>query len=173
MLGQLGLDAVGVGVGLVDLVERHDDRHLGRLGVVDRLDRLGHHAVVRRDHQDSDVGHLGAPRAHRGERLVARRVEEDDALAVLDDLAGADVLGDTAPLAGSHVGGAHGVEQAGLAVVDVAHDGHDRRPRLQQARIVLLEQDFLGRLGRGRLAVALDLLGRAPRLGNLEAELAR
>ena len=130
VLGQLGLDAIGVGVRLVDLVERHDDRHLGRLGVVDRLEGLGHDAVVRRNHQDRDVGHLGAARAHGRERLVAGRVEEDDRVAVLGDLARADVLGDAAALARRDVRGAHRVEQAGLAVVDVAHHGHDRRPRL-------------------------------------------
>ena len=59
---KLGLDPLRVGVGLVDLVERDDDRHLGRLGVVDRLDRLGHDAVVGGDDQYGDVGHL-APRA--------------------------------------------------------------------------------------------------------------
>ena len=146
-LGQLGLDAVGVGVGLVDLVEGDDDRHLGRLGVVDRLERLGHDAVVGGDDDDRDVGHLGAAGSHRRERLMARRVEEDDALAVVGDLAGADVLGDAAPLAGRDLGRPDRVEQAGLAVVDVAHDGHDRRARLEERRIVLLEQDFLGRLG--------------------------
>ena len=72
VLGQLGLDAVGVGVGLVDLVDRDDDRHLRGAGVVDRLDRLGHHAVVGGDHDDRDVGDLGAAGAHRRERLVAR-----------------------------------------------------------------------------------------------------
>ena len=82
-LGQLGLDPVGVGIGLVDLVEGDDDRHLRRLGVADRLERLGHDAVVRRDDDDRDVGHLGAAGTHRRERLVARRVEEDDALAVV------------------------------------------------------------------------------------------
>ena len=57
---------------------------LGRLGVVDRLDRLGHHAVVGRHDQHDDVGGLGAAGAHGGERLVARRVDEGDRLAVLD-----------------------------------------------------------------------------------------
>ena len=50
----------------------------GRPGVVDRLDRLRHHAVVGRHHDHRDVGDLGAAGAHRGERLVARRVEEGD-----------------------------------------------------------------------------------------------
>ena len=76
---------------------------------------------------------------------MARRVEEDDALAVVGDLAGPDVLGDPAALAGGDLGRPDRVEQAGLAVVDVAHHGHDRRARLKERRSVFLEQDFLGR----------------------------
>ena len=38
VLGELLLDALDVGVGLVDLVDDDDDRHLRRLGVVDGLD---------------------------------------------------------------------------------------------------------------------------------------
>ena len=133
-LGQLGLDAVGVGVRLVDLVQRDDDRDLGRLRVADRLERLGHDAVVRRHDDHGDVGDLGAAGTHGGERLVTRRVEEDDALAVVGDLARADVLGDAAALAGRHFGRPDRVEQARLAVVDVAHDGHDRGARLEQRR---------------------------------------
>ena len=41
------------------------------------------------------------------------------------------MLGDAARLAGRHIGRAQRVEQRGLAVVDVAHDGHHRRPRHQ------------------------------------------
>ena len=131
-LGQLGLDPVGVRVRLVDLVEGDDDRHLGRLRVADRLERLGHDAVIGRDDDDRDVGDAGAAGAHRRERLVARRVEEDDALAVLVDLARADVLGDAAALAGGDLGRPDRVEQARLAVVDVAHDRHDRGARLEE-----------------------------------------
>ena len=65
---------------------------------------------------------------------MTRGVEEDDALAVVDDLARADVLGDATALAGRDLGRPDGVEQARLAVVDVAHDGHDRGPRLEQSR---------------------------------------
>ena len=63
---------------LVDLVDRHHQRHVGGLGVRDRLDGLRHGAVVGRHHQHHDVRDLGAARAHRGERLVAGRVEEGD-----------------------------------------------------------------------------------------------
>ena len=53
---------VAVGVGAVHLVDGHDDRHVGRRGVVDGLDRLGHDAVVGGDDQHDDVGRL----RHRG-----------------------------------------------------------------------------------------------------------
>ena len=76
MLGELLLDAIEVGLGPVDLVDRDDDRHLGRARMIERLDRLRHHAFIGRDHQDDDVGDLGAARTHRGERLVAGRIDE-------------------------------------------------------------------------------------------------
>src|SRR5215218_2445447 len=133
VLGELLADLGRVGVLLVDLVDRHHDRDPGRLGVVDRLHGLGHDPVVGRDHQHGDVGDGRAPGPHGGERLVAGGVDEGHQAAVgaRPDLVGADVLGDAAGLAGDHVGVADGVEQLGLAVVDVAHDGHDRRAGTQ------------------------------------------
>ena len=71
----------------------------------------------------------GAAGPHGGEGGVARRVDERDAVVLPDDLVGADVLGDAAGLAGHDVGRADAVEQQRLAVVDVAHDGDDRRAR--------------------------------------------
>ena len=47
------------------------------------------------------------------------------------DLVGADVLGDAAGLARGDLGLADRVQQRGLAVVDVTHDGHDRRAPLE------------------------------------------
>ena len=94
-----------------------------------RFDRLRHDAVVGGDHQHDDVGELGAAGAHRGERRVARRVEEGDDALVGFDVVRADVLGDAAGFAGGDLGAADVVEQRGLAVVDVAHDGDHRRTR--------------------------------------------
>ena len=73
------------------------------------------------------------------------------------DVIGADVLGDSAGLAGHDVGLADVVEQRGLAVVDVAHDGDHRRPRHQ----------LLGRVVGG---VALDLRRVLVLPDRLEAE---
>ena len=64
LLGELREDALRIGVVLVDLVDGDHDGHLGGAGVVDRLDRLGHHAVVGRHDQHDDVGRLGPAGAH-------------------------------------------------------------------------------------------------------------
>ena len=134
----------------VDLVDRDHDRHVGRLGVVQRLDRLRHHTVVGRDHEDRDVGRLGTTGTHGGERLVTRGVDEGDpALFAVDlggDLVRTDVLGDAAGLARDHVRLADRVEQPGLTVVDVTHDGHDRRTgdEVLLAALVLAELDVEG-----------------------------
>ena len=77
-LGELTAHLGRVGALDVDLVDRDHDRHVGRLGVVQRLDRLRHHTVVRRDHQDRDVGGLRTTGTHGGERLVTRGVDEGD-----------------------------------------------------------------------------------------------
>ena len=138
VLGELGQDAAGVGVVLVDLVDGDHDRHVGGLGVVDRLDRLRHDAVVGGDDQHDDVGDLGATSAHLGERGVAGSVDEGDLAAVAIDHVGADVLGDATGLAGHDVGVADAVEQRGLAVVDVTHDGDDRGARRLQRLVVVV-----------------------------------
>src|SRR5439155_693161 len=80
----------------------------------------------------------GASGPHGGERLVTRCVDEGDLPAVLDRLVGTDVLGDAAGLAGHHVGFPDAVEQLRLAVVDVTHDRHDRRARLEERLVVFV-----------------------------------
>ncbi|CAL2071472.1 hypothetical protein GPN2_22113 [Streptomyces murinus] len=148
VLGQLTAHLGRVGALDVDLVDRDHDRHLGRLGVVQRLDRLRHDAVVGRDDQDRDVRRPGTTGTHGGERLVTRGVDEGDravlAVDVGRDLVGTDVLGDAAGLARDDVRLADGVEESGLTVVDVTHDGHDRRTD---------DQVFLGALVLAELQV--------------------
>ena len=142
-VGQLLLDAIRVGVWLVDLVDGHDHRHAGRSHVVDRLSGLRHHPVIRRDNDDRDVGDLGTARAHGGEGLLTGCVEEDDPAAVVLYLAGTDVLRDATGLAGGDPGAPHGVEQARLAMVDVPHDRDDRGAGHEVRGRILAEQDRL------------------------------
>ena len=154
---ELLADARRVRVVPVDLVHGDHHRHLGGARMADRLLRLRHDAVVGGDDQHGDVGDLGAACAERRERLVAGRVEERDPAAVVIDLIRADVLRDAAGLRLDDRALADRVEQRRLAVVDVAHDGHDGRPRHEVRRVVLVDLD-------------LELLGRVLDL-DLAAEL--
>ena len=117
--------------GLIDFVDGHDDGHFGGFGVVDGFLGLRHHAIVGGDDQHDDVGNFRSARTHASESFVTGRVDENDAAVIDDDFIRADVLGDSAGFATCHVGLANGVEQTGFAVVDVAHDGNDRRTRLE------------------------------------------
>jgi hypothetical protein len=96
---QLLLHAIGIRLGLVDFIYRDDERDVRSLRVMDRLDRLRHHTVVRGDDQNHQIGDLRTARAHRSECLVARGVEERDDPARSGHVVRADVLRDPARLA--------------------------------------------------------------------------
>ena len=191
VLGELLADLLRVRTLLVDLVHRDHDRHLGRLRVVDRFHRLRHDAVVGGDHDHRDVRGLRTTSTHGGERLVTRGVDEgDQALVVLElraDLVSADVLGDATGLALVHVRLTDRVEQARLTVVDVTHDGHDRRPclevdllarvltegdveRVEQLAVLLLGADHLHDVVHLRAEELEHLVGHGLRRGDHLAE---
>ena len=70
------------------------------------------------------------------------RVEEHDVAVVDLHRVGADVLRDAARLALGDARRADRVEQRRLAVVDVAHDGDDRRARDDVGRVDVLGLDL-------------------------------
>jgi hypothetical protein len=94
--------------------------------------RLRHDAIIGGDDEDGDIRDLAAAGTHSGERFVAGGVEEGNPLFRDAHLVGADVLRHASRFALGDVARADLVEEAGLAVVDVTHDGH-RRPRLEFA----------------------------------------
>src|SRR6266550_2936904 len=128
-------------------------------------------SIVRGLDEDDDIGHLGAAGAHRRERLVARRVQErDGAPAVFHrHLIGPDVLGDPAGLARDDAGFADIVEQRGLAVVHMTHDGDDRRPRLERLGTLGLAL-FRCRRDVLLLALGLEPERRSDQLDHVEVE---
>ena len=117
----------------VDLVDRDDDRHIRRLGVRDRFQRLRLDAVIGGDNEHRDIGRARPTGPHGGKRLVAGGIEEGNLPPLHLDLIGADALGDAARLAFRDFGLADRVEQLGLAVIDVPHDRDDRRARVRAA----------------------------------------
>ena len=120
------LDGVGVGAGLIDLVDGEDDGNARSHGVVDGFLGLGHHIVVGGNDDNGDVGDLCTASTHGGERFVTGGVEEGDGAAIFEaDIVGTDVLCDTTGLTGDDIGVANVVEQGGFTVVDVTHDGDD------------------------------------------------
>ena len=132
VLLKLFLHPVDVRAGKIDLVDRDHDLHVRRgLGVIDRLDCLRHDAVIGRDDEHDDVGHIGAARAHGGEGGVARSVEESDRRAIVIDAVSADVLRDSAGFARRDARLANRVHERGLAVIDMAHEGDDGAARLE------------------------------------------
>ena len=136
VFGKLTKDSLNVafsGLGLVNLVERHHDRHASCLGMVDALNGLRHDAVIGSHHQHHNVRHACAASAHLRERFVAGRIDESHhalLVARLDgDLECTGRLGDATRFARCNIGVTNAVKQAGLTVVDVTKDGDHRRTR--------------------------------------------
>ena len=137
MLGQFLFHAVRIGARFIHLVDGNDDWNACCLRVADGLDGLRHHAVVCRDNQYRDIGDMRA--THCGECLVSRCIEEYDLLSVDHNLGRADMLRDAAGLGGGDVGLTNRVEQGGLTMVNVSHDGDDRCSRLEIFLFILKE----------------------------------
>src|SRR5438093_12513114 len=96
---------------------------------------LRHYAVICSYYEHYNVSDLGPPRAHEREGFVPRCIQKDNAPPLYVYMVGADVLRDPSGLCLCHIGLAHGVQQGGLAVVDVTHNGNDRRSRDVVSRI--------------------------------------
>ena len=120
---QVLLDAVHIGAGEVNFVDRHNDGRSGGFGVFHRFYGLRHNPVRGRYDQNDDVRRLCAAGAHGGESFVAGGVQKCQHAARRGNAVRADVLGNRARFARHHVGFADGVKQTGLTVVHVAHDG--------------------------------------------------
>mmetsp|Transcript_18383 Transcript_18383/g.46452 ORF Transcript_18383/g.46452 Transcript_18383/m.46452 type:complete len:737 (-) Transcript_18383:1874-4084(-) len=148
----------------VNLVERDDEGRLAHLEQVDRLDGLLLQAVHEVHDEHRDVAQARATRAQVGERLVAGRVDHQQAGqlhveraadaqrlgALVDGVrgheGGTNLLRDAARLAVLHVGAADVVQDLGLADIDVAQDTADGGAQDLLARV-------LARLSRARQAL--------------------
>lgn len=136
VFGQLLHDVFRVGTFFIDLIDGDDDRYACRFGMVDGFNRLRHDAVVSGNDQDGNIRNLGAAGTHGCKGFVARRIHEGDLLAFVTDLVSTDVLRNAAGFVAGDIGLTDGVEETRLAVVDVTHDGDDRRTSFQGFRCI-------------------------------------
>ena len=138
VLQQFLLHAFGLHAGLVDFIDRHNQRHIGGAGMADGFYRLRHDTIISGDNQHHHIGHRCTTRAHGGEGFMARCINEGHTIPGGDrDLIGANMLGDATRFMCHHICLAQRVQKAGFAVIDMAHNGHNRRTR-QQFRIRIL-----------------------------------
>jgi hypothetical protein len=144
----------------INFVDGDDDGHVHLASELDDFDGLLLDRLYCRDHQNDDVSHLGSPRAQVNKSFVAGRVDERHfALSLVLELfvgisvrelrscdgEGANRLGDRTVLLGTLVViCSEGIEQCGLAVVDMAHDRDDwcTTHELVFALLVLLDEIY-------------------------------
>ena len=134
-MNQFLLDSFGVGFRFIDLIDRHDHRNTGGLGVGNGFFGLRHHTVVGGHHQNHNIGSLSAACTHCRKCFVPRRIQECHDAAWGLDVVRTDVLGNATGFTGRHFGAADVVKQTRLTVVNVTHDGHHRRTRQSLCRI--------------------------------------
>ena len=104
------------------------------------FERLGHHAVVGRHHQNDDVSRLSTAGAHGRKGFMPRGIEERNNAARRLHMISADMLGNATRFTRSDLSAADVVEERGLAMVNVAHDRNNRRTRT--SRILFLRFEF-------------------------------
>ena len=102
VLGQFVFNAIRIRFRLIDFVHRNHDRHTRRFRVLDCFDSLRHHAVVCGHNQNHDIRRLSTTSTHRGERGVARGIQEGDHTVVGFDVVRTDMLGNAARFARGH-----------------------------------------------------------------------
>ena len=158
---------VGIHVRFIHFIHRHDDRHVRRFRVIDRLHRLRHDTVVRSHYKHYDIGDFRTARTHRGERRMPRGIDKRNLFAFCRHRVRADTLRDSARFAFRHRRGADFIEKRRFAVIDVPHHRHYGRTRHQFGFVFVLhriEQHFFRRLFRLVFEVDSEVHGNHQRV---------
>ena len=94
--------AIRVSAFKIHLVDRNNDRHLRRLCVLNRFNRLRHHSVISSNHKNHDIGHFRTACTHRGKCRVSGRINKGDLTVFSRHAVGTDMLGDATGFARGH-----------------------------------------------------------------------
>ena len=96
---------------------------------------LGHESVISSNNEHDNIGNVSTACTHLCKGFVSRGINKGNGLSVELSNRSTDVLGNTAGFTASHICLTDPVLQRGLAVVNVAHEGHNRRTGLEIFRI--------------------------------------
>ena len=87
---------------------------------------LGHYPIICSHHQDDNICPLGAAGAHGGKRCMPWSIQERDQFTVMFNLVSANMLGDPTGFTSCHFGMPDGIQQRGLAMINMPQNGNHR-----------------------------------------------
>ena len=126
-LCQLLFDPVWVCIGLINFIQRYDDRSTGSFCMGCCLSGLRHNPIVCSNDQDDDICSLGTTRSHRSKCCMTRGVKEGDFLFVMFDLICGDVLGDPTCLTTCYIRVPDCIKQGCFSMIYMTKNRHDWR----------------------------------------------
>ena len=94
--------------------------------MVDGFHGLGHYPVVRRHHQDSNVGDASAAGSNGGKGFVTGSVQKGDFVSIQFHLVGAHVLGNAACFFVRHLSLPDGIQETGFPVIHMTENSYHR-----------------------------------------------
>ena len=111
MLGQSLLHPFRISSGLINFIDRDNNRHVRCLGMMSCFHRLRHHPIIRRHDQHHDIRGLCPTCSHGRKGLMAWGIQEGDPFIPDLDRISPDMLGDPTRLLFGHFGLPNGIEQ--------------------------------------------------------------
>ena len=111
--------------------------------MVDRFYGLRHYSVIGGYHQNRYVGYLCPPGPQCREGFMARSVDKSYCLTLEFHDRGSYMLGDASHLLVGYACISYGIEERGLAMIDMAHNRYNRRSRLERFRPILGHYNLL------------------------------
>ena len=144
VFGQLLFYTVHICARLINFVYRYNNLDARRFGMVNRLNGLGHHAVIGSHNKNRDIRGFRAAHTHGGKCLVPRCIQERYLPIPHLDAVGTDILRNSSRLAVGHMRIADVVQKRCFTMIDMTHDADDRGTRNE---ILLFLFVFLQKLG--------------------------
>ncbi len=138
---------IGIGARFIDFIDGNQNRHFGVFRMVNRFNGLRHDTVVGCDNNNGNIRQLRTARTHGGKSFMPRRIEERDLFTFITNLIRTDTLRDAARFVCRDIRFPKRIQKCCLPVVDMPHDGDDRRTIFKITRIIGCRYIFR-RIGR-------------------------